>query len=77
MPEGTVQEALPGNAVKTEPVKERIYCHKCGSDRVRRVYREGYLQQRVYPLFGYFPWRCLTCGARVMLRKRHRARIHR
>jgi hypothetical protein len=26
-------------------------------------------------LFGYFPWSCMTCGARVMLRKRHRKKL--
>lgn len=54
-------------------VKDLVFCRKCGSSRVLRVYRKGFMQERIYPHFGYYPWRCMSCGDHVMLRKRKRA----
>ena len=64
--------AVSEQAVTTSSDKERVYCQVCGSHKVRRIFRKGYMQKKIYPVFGYFPWRCLSCGKRVMLRKRHR-----
>jgi DNA-directed RNA polymerase subunit RPC12/RpoP len=49
----------------------RIVCPRCSYDRVRRVYRKGPLQKFIYPLFGYYPWRCTRCGKKLMLRLRN------
>jgi len=75
MSEGTVQGAVAENVVAVNYVKEQLLCQVCGSDEMRRVLRQGFLQQNIYPLFGYFPWRCLKCGTRVIIRKRHRRKI--
>ena len=61
-------------AVETAVVKDRVNCRECGSGRVYRVKREGFLQERIYPLFGFYPWRCMTCREPMMLHKRNRAR---
>jgi hypothetical protein len=45
-------------------------CAKCGSHKLRRVERKGFLQKKVYSFFGYYPWRCSTCRTRFLLRKR-------
>ncbi len=55
--------------------KAPVYCTVCGSDRMRRVHRKGFLQLNIYPLLGYYPWRCGACGVRAMLRKRHRTKM--
>lgn len=36
-------------------------CSKCKTDGMYRIRREGFLHRRVYPLFGYYPWKCLQC----------------
>lgn len=75
MPEGTVQEAVAENAAQISYVKEQIFCRVCGSDEMRRVLRLGILQENIFPMFGYFPWRCMKCGTQVILRKRHRRKL--
>ncbi len=50
--------------------EDRIYCRQCSSDRIFRVFRKGFMEERIYSRFGYFPWRCLSCGSRVLLRRR-------
>jgi DNA-directed RNA polymerase subunit RPC12/RpoP len=69
-----MQGSPAGTLGKTTAVKDRVYCQKCGSGRVYRVEREGFMQERIYPLFGYYPWRCELCGVYMMLKKRNRAR---
>ena len=74
MHEASMRSALAGHLVEMTAVKERVHCRKCGSDRVYRVEREGFIQKWIYPQFGYYPWRCKICRDHVMLRKRKRAR---
>ena len=57
-----------------DTTKIEVRCTRCGSDRVFRLFREGFLRKKIYPLFGYYPWKCRICGAEMMLRKRRRAR---
>jgi hypothetical protein len=47
-----------------------MHCTKCGSD-MRRLMRESFLQRKVYPLFGFYPWECPLCRVPVLLKKRH------
>ncbi|MGB0065472.1 MAG: hypothetical protein WBP85_13570 [Terracidiphilus sp.] len=56
-------------------VREKVFCRKCGSGKVHRIHRDGFVQKMIYPLLGYYPWRCTRCGTLVMLQKRHRAKI--
>ncbi len=74
MPAGMARGAMAGDIVEMSSAKEPVHCQKCGSDKVYRVSREGYLQTKIYPLFGYYPWRCIRCGVHVVLRKRKRAK---
>ena len=74
MAEAVIQEVPTERFVKRESSKELVSCQKCGSGKVRRVYREGFLQTNIYPLLGYYPWRCIQCGQTAILRKRRRAR---
>jgi DNA-directed RNA polymerase subunit RPC12/RpoP len=72
MSEQMVQQILAENISKARSVREQVVCQKCGSGKVQRVFRDGFLQQVVYPLFGFYPWRCTTCGSRTLRRKRRR-----
>jgi hypothetical protein len=53
-----------------------MYCKKCGNG-MRRLSRHGFLQQKVYPIFGYYPWECPLCRKLVMLRKQYQRRTRR
>lgn len=47
-----------------------IACPACGSRRLRRLPRSGFLQKRVYSFFGYYPWECPICRQVRMFRER-------
>jgi len=72
--EAGVQDALAEKVFEKAGFTDRVYCSKCGSDRVFRVHRRGFMQVTVYPRFGYYPWVCKGCGEHMMLCKRNRAR---
>lgn len=70
MSDGMARGNLGGNILEMSSAREQVYCEKCGSDKVCRVFREGFLEEKIYSLFGYYPWRCRYCGLRTKLRKR-------
>ena len=76
MSDVVVQEVPTEKIVKASSRREKISCERCGSEKMHRVFREGFLQQHIYPFFGYFPWRCKTCGNLALMHKRHRGRAH-
>ncbi|HUA96913.1 MAG TPA: hypothetical protein VMA34_01145 [Terracidiphilus sp.] len=38
---------------------------------MRRVARRGFLQKKVYPVLGLYPWECGACREVTMVRKRY------
>jgi len=50
-----------------------MHCTKCGTE-MRRVVRETFLQRKVYPLFGFYPWECPLCREPILYRKRRPGR---
>jgi hypothetical protein len=76
MAEELVQEVSVEHGAVERSTKELLLCPKCEVGKLQRVFREGFLQEIIYPRFGYFPWRCLTCGHLEILHKRHRKRFH-
>ncbi len=66
------QRTLGGERIQATETTNLIHCEYCGSHRVFRVYRQGFFQERIYPIFGFFPWRCKTCSACMLLRSRKR-----
>jgi len=46
-----------------------MQCTRCGSE-MRRLMRESFLQRKVYPLFGYYPWECPICRQPILFKKR-------
>jgi hypothetical protein len=72
MHEASTQGTFGGELTRKAEPKKRLTCPRCMSDKVYRLYREGFLQKRIYSLFGFYPWRCKVCSAHMML---HRRRI--
>jgi DNA-directed RNA polymerase subunit RPC12/RpoP len=68
--EGTVLGTPAVNLAETKVADAVIHCDECNSDEVYRIFRRGFFQERIYPFFGFFPWRCKRCGLRLMLRDR-------
>jgi hypothetical protein len=44
-------------------------CKECHHEPAR-IERKGFLQQKIYPLLGYYPWRCHGCGSQMLFRNR-------
>jgi predicted RNA-binding Zn-ribbon protein involved in translation (DUF1610 family) len=53
-----------------EVVKAPIICPRCGDRALYRAERRGFLQLRVYPLFGVYPWNCVSCRKSILLKLR-------
>jgi ribosomal protein L37AE/L43A len=64
-------------AIEKSEVSAAVACPQCGSNRVRRVERKGFMQLHIYPWLGMFPWYCRECRAYSMLRKRYRQKSNR
>jgi hypothetical protein len=43
-------------------------CIWCGSKGLRRVHRTGFLRRRILPLFGFYPWECMSCRRKSLIR---------
>jgi len=65
-------------AATEEGVERRqgTQCPRCGSNYFRRMSRVGFLEERIYPLFGHFPWRCTGCGGNFLIKKRGQPMRH-
>jgi transposase-like protein len=50
----------------------KVRCPQCGDEHPRRRERKGFLETRVLPVLGYYPWMCATCKSTFLLRKRYR-----
>lgn len=74
MHQGNAHGALAGELIDVPKAKSRGCCKNCGSARIFRVFREGFLQERIYPAFGYYPWKCKDCKQYMMLHKRNRSK---
>lgn len=72
----TTQTPQSESAEKQGSRRPDVVCPRCGSDRIYRVAREGFVRQYLQSLFGYYPWRCRRCGATSMIRKRTKQRHH-
>jgi DNA-directed RNA polymerase subunit RPC12/RpoP len=68
---GGSRTALADELVGT---KTQIECKRCGSSRIFRLHRQGFLRKQIYPLFGYYPWKCKTCSEEMMFRHRKRSK---
>jgi len=51
-------------------------CPKCGvPGGMSRQQRYGFLQTKILPLLGLYPWECLHCRRLSYFRRRYKERI--
>lgn len=58
------------HSIHVEIVQTPITCPRCGDQALYRLERRGFLQLNVYPLFGVYPWNCISCRQPTFLRLR-------
>jgi uncharacterized C2H2 Zn-finger protein len=67
-------DVMDPTPAKTNVAKRQAHvlsCPQCGLENPHRMERRGFLEKRIYSIFGYFPWRCSRCESRFYLRKRY------
>ena len=53
-------------------MQKEIECAHCHRTGLRRIERVGFLQTRIYPRFGLYPWECPFCRKITLLKVRGR-----
>lgn len=74
--QGSFTEKLrvPQDVSGLEPqVASAPHCPSCGSSALRRNARDGFFENRVFCLFGYYPWECADCRKKTYLRRRYKS----
>jgi len=51
-------------------------CAACGNT-MRRLARRGFLQSKILPIVGYYPWECFACRNKKLMRSRGTRAFHR
>ena len=52
-----------------------MQCTRCNMDgKLSRTRRNGFLEEHIFSLFGYYPWLCSGCKRRILLKKRNNSR---
>jgi DNA-directed RNA polymerase subunit RPC12/RpoP len=52
----------------------QMQCSNCGGKHLLRMRRTGFLEIRLFPAFGFYPWKCTDCKAKLLLRDRGKKR---
>ena len=47
-----------------------VTCPDCGTQKMRRLPRLGFLQKKLWPLFGLYPWECPICRKTRLVQRR-------
>ncbi|ADV84716.1 hypothetical protein AciPR4_3967 [Terriglobus saanensis SP1PR4] len=50
-------------------------CPTCNSFNISRSERKSLFEKRFYSFFGYFPWKCLSCRERFLMKDRGEWRL--
>ena len=61
--------------VEQTGARAEVQCPGCGSGHPHRLERQGFLQKKIFPKFGYYPWMCGTCKMNFLTRKRYRRKL--
>jgi hypothetical protein len=56
--------------LQVEVVQAPVHCPHCGARALYRRERRGFLQRRVFPRLGFYPWNCASCRKSALLRLR-------
>lgn len=51
-------------------MKKKLMCPNCRRDQLARIARRGFLRERLFPIFGFYPWECGMCRRQFLLLKR-------
>jgi hypothetical protein len=51
-----------------------MQCTQCDCKQLLRLRRTGFLEIRVFPIFGFYPWKCPKCRAKQLLHGRGKKR---
>lgn len=51
-------------------MKTILVCPACGYEQLERVARRGFLREKLFPIFGFYPWECVICRKEFLIRKR-------
>jgi hypothetical protein len=43
------------------PAQSQCICPRCGNQYLMRLARTGFLELKVLPVLGYYPWVCGAC----------------
>jgi hypothetical protein len=63
--------ALPETIISPPAHREAgCVCPRCGNQYLIRLARCGFLENKLLPLFGYYPWICSACRTRKYFRTR-------
>lgn len=47
-----------------------MHCTLCACKDMLRLRRTGFLETKLFPVFGFYPWKCPQCKAKQLLRSR-------
>jgi hypothetical protein len=61
---------MPESQGEEQRSPSAVACKGCGSRRMRRLPREGFLQKQILTLLGYYPWECPICRSTQYFRVR-------
>ena len=48
----------------------RLVCPRCGNYTLQRDFRKTFMERVVYPWFKRYPWQCVNCDLRTILKMR-------
>lgn len=51
-------------------MRTKLRCPHCRQPHLARIARRGFFRQRVWPIFGLYPWECAICRREFLMRKR-------
>ncbi|HEY5328415.1 MAG TPA: hypothetical protein VIJ79_00910 [Acidobacteriaceae bacterium] len=43
-------------------------CDRCSGKFFRRLNRKGFMERKLLPFLGFYPWECALCRRKVVLR---------
>jgi DNA-directed RNA polymerase subunit RPC12/RpoP len=72
----TLEQVVETVIEKIVEKRHGVQCPRCDSRYLTRTSREGFLEGKVYSMFGYFPWHCKGCGGSFLIKKRGQPARH-
>ena len=67
---GNIVEVKARNIVEANSATSACIAMSAAATRSIASSARAFFSRKIYPLFGFYPWRCKKCGLRLMLRKR-------